>query len=122
MDKLNGPVDRMRQEKVSLELEHGSKHPVQLIQEGSRRDWHQKLDTVRRTYGSHLAMRLATEKESLSRMRRLPGLEFSNIGLQTIMGNDDKIDFADYLDDPFMRPTIPKLEVHGQLEIKFGLL
>jgi hypothetical protein len=44
-----------------------------------------------------MAMTLATEKEIFSRMRRLPGLETSNVGLETVMGVDESIDFPDFL-------------------------
>mmetsp|Transcript_758 Transcript_758/g.1317 ORF Transcript_758/g.1317 Transcript_758/m.1317 type:complete len:112 (+) Transcript_758:90-425(+) len=95
----SGPVDHLRQGFSSLESGLASRHPVHLVQSShDNLAWKTKLDTVRRTYGSHLAMTLATEKEQFSRIRRLPGLESSNIALQTVMGNDLSIDFPDYLD------------------------
>lgn len=94
---LRGPVDRLRQDNVSLELAHGPAHPVQLIQNTVQKEWNRNLDSVRRTYGSHLAMRLATEKKFFARAHRLPGLESNHIALQTLSGTDESIDFADYL-------------------------
>ena len=56
-----------------------------------------KLDAVRRTYGSHMAMRLATERAIFSQPLRLPGLPSSRIAMDTITGDDSMVDFADYL-------------------------
>ena len=52
---------------------------------------------VRKTYGSHLAMQLASERAVYGGPRRLPGLRSSTIGLDTMMGDDCRIDFQDYL-------------------------
>lgn len=94
----SGPVDHLRYGFNSLESAHGAQHPVQNIQKASNSSaWLAKLDVVRRTHGSHLAMRLATEKEIFGRNRRLPGLESSNIALQTMMGTDETVDFPDFL-------------------------
>ena len=73
-------------------------HPVATLERSIRDfEWESKLDMVRRTYGSHMAMRLATEKAVCSRHQRLPGLQFSNVNLDTVLGTDTKIDFADFL-------------------------
>lgn len=91
-----------------------------------------------------MAMRLATEKETFSRARRLPGLESSNIALQTLMGSAESVDFVDFLNgkifpfvvpcflvaydvwreciDPVSRPEVPRLELHAQMEVKLGLM
>ena len=98
-----------------------SQHPVKAIQIGNTTMWASQLDQVRRIHGSHLAMKLATEKEMFSRSRRLVGLESSSIGCETLMGTDDKIDFSDVLNCPNMRPDVPKLDIHSQMEIKLGI-
>lgn len=64
-----------------------------------------KLDQVRRTHGSHMAMRLATEKENFSRLRRLPGLESSNVALQTLMGESESVDFPDFMNSKIANVT-----------------
>ncbi len=94
---LQGPVDHMRQGFRSFEQATTAQHPIQLMQNRADLEWNMKLDTVRRTHGSHMAMRLATEKAVMSRMRRLPGLKSSNIGLETLLGTDKQIEFQDYL-------------------------
>jgi hypothetical protein len=140
---LQGPVDHLRQGFNSWEQQYAAPHPVQIIQNRQDFEWKLKLDTVRRTYGSHMAMRLATEKQMHSRMKRLPGLQSSHIALDTLMGEDTSIGFQDFLNgmllltqcfflflnwcmilnlDPHSRPVVPKVDVHGQMEIKLGLL
>ncbi len=101
MPILQGPVDHLRQGFHSFEQAHQAPHPIQLMQNRSDMEWNFKLDTVRRTYGSHMAMRLATEKQVMSRMRRLPGLETSSIGMETVLGSDESIDFRDYLNSKY---------------------
>lgn len=48
-------------------------HLTHLLQDG----WDDKLLTARRMYGIHMAMRLATEKESFEKPNRLYGLPSS---------------------------------------------
>ena len=93
----SGPIDHLRQGFNSLEQAYKQPHPVQILQNKQDLEWNLKLDVVRRNYGSHLAMRLATEKKMLSRARRLPGLESSNIALATVLGTSETIDFQDFL-------------------------
>jgi proteasome maturation protein len=93
-----GPVDHMRLGFRSLENELSVQHPINSMQNSKNGSaWMGKLDTVRRMHGSHLAMRLATERETMSRIRRLPGLQSSNIALQTLMGTDETVEFSDFL-------------------------
>eukprot|EP01040_Poterioochromonas_malhamensis_P013934 gene13934-15383_t len=117
----SGPADHLRLGFSSLEQSHKAPHPIQVLQNQTDLEWALKLDVVRRTYGSHMAMRLATERKMLSRPRRLPGLESSNVAVSTMLGNAESIDFKDFLNVPMMRPEIPKVEVHGQMEIQLGL-
>eukprot|EP01031_Cornospumella_fuschlensis_P019733 gene19733-24180_t len=121
---LTGPVDHLRQGFQGLQLEAAAAapHPMELAQKRGEFAYDNKLDMIRRTYGTHMAMRLATEQMIYNRDRRLPGLECSHIAVETLANTDATIDFKDFLNDPFMRPAVPKLEVHGQLEVEFGLL
>jgi len=48
-------------------------------------------------YGTHLPMRVRIEMNILSQVQRLPGLPSHHVGLDTIMGRDETIDFEDYL-------------------------
>jgi len=51
-------------------------------------------------YGSHLPMRVRMEMNIVAQVRRPPGLPSHNVGLETILGRDETIDFEDYLGAP----------------------
>jgi proteasome maturation protein len=93
-----GPNDQLRFGFRSLESEFSAAHPVDtLLKTSDEGAWNSKLDMVRRTYGSHMAMRLATEKMQFDKNHRLPGLPTSRVGLDILTGKDNAIDFTDYL-------------------------
>jgi len=97
-------------------------HPIQGVEKRAADvDLNSKIDRVRRSYGIHMAMRLATEESVFGRPRRLPGLSSSKALYDTITGNGTKIEFCDFLDDPLTRPTAPAVSFHRQTEIKHGL-
>lgn len=82
------------------------------------------LDAVRRLYGSGLAMRLATERRMASQVGgRLPGLDAApanNVVMETVTGNDLKLDFGDFLSKPeFAVSGITN--PHGAMERRLGL-
>ena len=58
----------------------------------------------------------------LSQQQRMPGLPSSNIGLETVLGLDETLDFGDFLNLPEDRPQQPTFRVHEAMEIKYGLL
>jgi hypothetical protein len=95
---FSGPADHLRYGFRSLETEMNASHPVDMMQRSrNESNWNSKLDMVRRTYGSHMAMRLATERATFNRSHRLPRLQSSNIGFETLMGTDTTINFEDFL-------------------------
>src|SRR5688572_23446763 len=53
--------------------------------------------TTTNLFGTHMFMRMQMEKTILSQFRRLPGLPSEFVGLETILGEDETIDFDDYL-------------------------
>lgn len=53
--------------------------------------------TVTNIFGSHMMMRFQMDKEALSKFQRLPGLQSSFVGLDTLMNLDEDMDFGDYL-------------------------
>jgi len=65
------------------------------------------LDSIRRLYGSALAMRLTTERTLASKVGgRLPGFDAhpnSNTLLDSLTGNDESIEFKDFLNVPQVR-------------------
>ena len=95
LPQLKGPADHLRHGFSSMQREAQQLHPVESMQrEGLQRH---KLDIVSRTYGSHMAMRLATEQLIFSRPHRLPGLASSSIGMDVVCGNDAAVSFSDFL-------------------------
>jgi proteasome maturation protein len=48
-------------------------------------------------HGTHAPMRLEMEQAILSQFQRLPGLKSNFVGLETLLGRDEEIDFGDYL-------------------------
>jgi len=96
-------------------------HPVQhiqnnwLIDEISRENF-----ALKNTFGSQMVMRLEMEKEILGQFRRLPVLPSSFVGLETMLGTDEDIDFEDYLDDPRNSEITPP-SLHNLMEAKLGM-
>lgn len=112
-----GPSDLMRHGFSSLEAKLNAPHPVQEIESRAEAlDMRAKLKRVRAIYGSHMAMRIATEKAVFSRPRRLPGLHQSSAGLDIVMGRENTIEFSDYLNDPRERADLPKVNFHDVVE------
>lgn len=69
------------------------------------REFRARLDSVARLYGVAAAMRLKTEKEVLAtQAARLPGLPSSHVGLETVLGTDETIDFEDVLNGESQQP------------------
>ena len=119
----SGPHDVLRAGFRSLEHETRAPHPVAGLQRSLRdAEWEGRLDMVRRIYGSHLAMRLATEKLACSRLQRQPGLEASNVNLDTVLGTQTKIGFEDFLNPPTMRPVAPVADLYTASENHAGIV
>lgn len=108
-----GPSNLLQDGFQSLEAQMNAPHPVQSIESRAESsDLRERLQRVRSIYGSHLAMRLATEKDMFSRPRRLPGLQSSRASLEVVMGTENRIEFSDYLNDPKNRPDAPRVDLH----------
>ena len=73
-------------------------HPVLDIQQNEiGNGWNNKIDMIRRTYGSHMAMRIASENKIFQTSHRLPGLESSKISYDTVTGRNLEVSFTDIL-------------------------
>ena len=97
-------------------------HPIQELQRTTVERGFLDLDGVRRLYGSGLAMRLATERQLASRVGgRLPGMEQSNLILDTVTGNDVMLDFSDVLGRPEHAPVPAVTDPHTAMQRKLGL-
>mmetsp|Transcript_31660 Transcript_31660/g.72463 ORF Transcript_31660/g.72463 Transcript_31660/m.72463 type:complete len:149 (+) Transcript_31660:45-491(+) len=97
-----------------------SAHPVEDIQKNWLRN---QIETehyaLGHMYGKHLPMQIRMEVDILSQVQRLPGLPNSNLGIETILGRDDKIDFEDYLGDPRMSEY--SVDMRAVMEKRLGL-
>lgn len=60
-------------------------------------EFRDRLQATARTFGIAAAMRLKTERDLLAQYQRAPGLPSSNIGLETVLGLDETIEFEDIL-------------------------
>jgi hypothetical protein len=103
-----------------------ARHPVDEMQRVQHGNHFDDLEDVRRIYGSGLAMRLATERQMAMNVGgRLPGMDAiggqSNIVLETLMGTDTKIEFADFLGRPEDMPIATIKNPHSAMETKLGL-
>ncbi|ETW06528.1 hypothetical protein H310_02758 [Aphanomyces invadans] len=97
-------------------------HEVQRLETHRRlRGFEGKMRSVEQIYGKAAAMRLRTEKILLEQHTRLPGLPSSRCGLDTVLGNDDTLDFTDILNDPQDSPEAPQFRVHDVMEVKLAI-
>ena len=121
---LNGPSDHLRRGLNSLDYGAKATHPMDPMGSAGKREhdeWIAKLDNVRRMYGSHMAMRLATERETFRGNNRMPGLRSSSIHHDILMGTDTQIDFKDYLNDPMTRTEGLSLPIQDIMEAKLNI-
>ncbi|KDO35729.1 hypothetical protein SPRG_18875 [Saprolegnia parasitica CBS 223.65] len=96
-------------------------HEVQRLEMHRRvHGFEAKMNSVEQIYGKAAAMRLRTEKIMLEQHVRLPGLPSSRVGLDTLMGNDDTLDFADILNEPQENPEV-HFRVHDAMEVKLAI-
>mmetsp|Transcript_7343 Transcript_7343/g.11048 ORF Transcript_7343/g.11048 Transcript_7343/m.11048 type:complete len:132 (-) Transcript_7343:304-699(-) len=120
-----GPRDVMRDGPNSSTLSQPAHHhPVHTIaSQRHDREWTAKMNQVSRIWGSAAAMRLQTERQLLSQFNRAAmGLPSSLVGLETVTGRDEVLEFEDFLNLPSEAPTAPKFTIHEAMEVKFGLL
>ncbi|CAM9572711.1 unnamed protein product [Ascophyllum nodosum] len=123
MPMARAPHDQMRFGFSSFAQDATSGHPLEAINKARvSNEFEFKMDTARKVYGSAFVMRMKTEVATLSQAQRLPGLPSSMLGLETVLGRDETVDFEDYLDPPSERPAAPRFEVHQAMEIQYGLL
>ena len=52
---------------------------------------------LERVYGAHAAWEKRMDRAALSTTRRLPGVESAHVGVDHVLGRDDKMYFEDYL-------------------------
>ena len=105
------PNDAMRNGVATVKGELMTVHPVQPIQASMAKDEVQRQRGVlAATYGQHVPLRMQIESEILSQFRRLPTLQSSMLGLETLAGRDTQINVADV----FGAPPPPPRHTHAR--------
>lgn len=95
-------------------------HPVEEIQGNWLRDQLEtKHYTMGNIYGSYLPMQLRMEVEIVSQAQRHPGIPSSNVGMETLLGRDETLDFEDFMGLP--QDSEYGVDTRGLLEKKHGL-
>eukprot|EP00747_Dinoflagellata_sp_TGD_P163833 gnl/TRDRNA2_/TRDRNA2_182958_c0_seq1.p3 gnl/TRDRNA2_/TRDRNA2_182958_c0~~gnl/TRDRNA2_/TRDRNA2_182958_c0_seq1.p3 ORF type:complete len:146 (-),score=32.29 gnl/TRDRNA2_/TRDRNA2_182958_c0_seq1:93-530(-) len=72
------------------------RHPVEkLVLDSMRRNEQQDMMSKSIVHGLHAPLKAKMEREMLAQFQRLPGLPSSLVGLETVMGLDETIEFED---------------------------
>ena len=116
-----GTHDSLRLGLPCLKADATFTHPVEAIQENTRghRDQAQRT-MLANLYGSAVPAKDAIERQILSRTGRLPGLDSSRLGLDSLSGTLDEFSFQHFLGQPSNSEVSPP-DVHSQMETKLGL-
>ncbi|KAM9986477.1 hypothetical protein ACTFIY_010899 [Dictyostelium cf. discoideum] len=99
----------------------GLSHPVESIQlDQGKTEIKLKNFAMKNVFGSHMVMNNEIEKQIYSQFKRLPTLQSSMVGLETILGLDEDFDFGDYLCDPATSEA-PLPQLHTAMEHRLGM-
>jgi len=79
-----------------------------------------KLKEVALLHGSHMAMRLATERAILGHVCK-PSGKSTNHALQLHMGLYDDLSVQDWLNDPYSSPDFVNEDSRTALEAKYSI-
>ena len=115
--------DSLRKGFMPIGLGADKQHPVEKVQlKRLRNEETFKMKMYGATYGLHAPLRFCMERNILAQCGRHPGLPSSYIGLHTVMGTDDRLDFEDVLgvDNPVERPSGMRSD-HDLIAERFGL-
>lgn len=123
------PDMRMHTQGVSQPMEQSAaqaRHPVEkmLLTEPHRAE-QQEMMAKAMIHGMHAPLRLKMERELLSSFQRLPGLPSSLVGLETVLGRDETIEFEDIFNldanAPVPKNLGPNLSVHDVMEKRLNM-
>lgn len=106
----------------ALKYSSATLHPVQKIEKEAvmtERMTRRKLKAA--VYGSALPMREMMHEHMLSQCQRLPGLPSSYLGLESLTGRDETIEFQDFLNLPFDAPDTPREDPRDTLELLLNI-
>jgi len=103
--------------KTFLESNNAAVHPVAVIQNNHENNQIEiQRNSLSNLFGTHLPLRLQMEQQILTQFQRLPGLHSEFVGLETLMGDDEDIQFEDFLNDPHLSER--SVNVHAAMEKK----
>jgi len=103
-----------------------ARHPVEkLLLNDVRRSEQQEMMTKALVFGQHAPIRAKMERNLLAQFQRLPGLQSSLVGLETLLDMDDTIEFEDIfnLEDNSAMPktTGPNRSLHDVMEHRLNM-
>ena len=78
------------------------------------------MRTLGQVYGSALPARMAIEEQIVGRVRRLPGIPSSRLGLDALTGRLDDVGFEDVLGFPGEREDT-RVDLHQAMEARLGM-
>eukprot|EP00123_Amoebidium_parasiticum_P019299 comp24482_c0_seq1/m.46731 comp24482_c0_seq1/g.46731 ORF comp24482_c0_seq1/g.46731 comp24482_c0_seq1/m.46731 type:complete len:141 (-) comp24482_c0_seq1:53-475(-) len=98
----------------------GACHPVEVIQKTHMAAHDEiRLAMLGTVAGQHAAMRVRMERSLVAMPMRMPGVQHHNVGLETLLGLDETIDYTDFFNDP--RDAEVMGDFHVMMEHKLGL-
>merc|ERR1719188_399969 len=87
------------------------RHPVErLVLDGGRRAEREEMMAKSLVFGQHAPIRAKMERNLLAQFQRLPGLQSSLVGLETVMDMDETIEFEDIFN---LEDTAPAPKIMG---------
>merc|ERR1719416_285467 len=90
--QVSGLADTGPKTRVGVE----ARHPVErLLLDDVRRSERQEMMAKAVVFGQHAPLRAKMERNILAQFQRLPGLQSSLVGLETVLDEDDTIEFED---------------------------
>eukprot|EP00124_Ichthyophonus_hoferi_P003237 Ihof_evm8s269 gene=Ihof_evmTU8s269 len=98
---MTGPMgvhDTMRLGRNQIRSNLAPIHPVEQIQSTHANAQDEiRLTMLASVSGMHAPMRIRMERALVTMPNRMPCISRTNLGLQTLMGRDETIDYCDYL-------------------------
>jgi proteasome maturation protein len=114
--------DALRNGLASLKEDAKQKHPVDIIQDETTVPGMNNTtpQMMRDLYGLAFPAKFDIEKQILSKFGRLPGLQSSRLGLESLTGELDQFGFESYLGLPEFSEQMP-VDMHSQMEQRLGM-
>jgi len=103
-----------------------ARHPVErLLLDDVRRSEKEEMMAKAVVFGQHAPLRAKMERNILAQFQRLPGLQSSLVGLETMLDQDDTIEFEDIFNleenSPTPFATGPNRSMHDVMEQRLNM-